>query len=699
MKYVAAIFLCVIAVITGIAPAFALPLSDVTTWSTANTDKWRQTDHALLVGKGISDNSIYVLEVDPATGKLPVDASFSGSVSAITAYKRGPGGVYVDQTPVYDTTTPGNDRPMPVGLLAGDGLGPVSVGTGTAAATTLRVVLPTDQTAIPATQSGTWNVTNVSGTVSLPTGASTAANQATGNASLSSIDGKLTGVATAANQATGNASLSSIDGKLSSLGQKAMAASVPVVLASDQSAVTVTGTVTANNPSVSATGAAVPASATQVAGSDGTNLVAVKVSAAGVVSVDGSGVTQPVSAASLPLPAGASTAANQATEIASLASIDSDVDVALSTRASAANQATEIASLSSIDGKLTSPLAVSQSGTWNITNVSGTVSLPTGASTAAKQPALGTAGTASADVITVQGIASMTALKVDGSAVTQPVSAASLPLPAGASTSANQATEIASLASIDGKLTAPLSVAQSGTWTVQPGNTANTTPWLATINQGGNSATVSAAGALKVDGSAVTQPVSAASLPLPTGASTEATLSTLNGKVANDFGASSGGVRTASQIGNATGAADFNSGAAGAQTLRTVLATRHESATTPVSVRISDGSAFNTPAPKGRAYADSARNAYASTNVTTGAWVQIIASTAANINQLHIFDSSGQTIELGTGAAASETRVLIIPPGGFNAVVDLFIASGTRLSLRAISGTASAGEFDLTALN
>lgn len=48
--------------------------------------------------------------------------------------------------------------------------------------------------------------------------------------------------------------------------------------------------------------------------------------------------------------------------------------------------------------------------------------LPTGAATAAKQPALGTAGTASADVISVQGVASMTALKVDGSAVTQPVS-------------------------------------------------------------------------------------------------------------------------------------------------------------------------------------------------------------------------------------------------------------------------------------
>lgn len=48
--------------------------------------------------------------------------------------------------------------------------------------------------------------------------------------------------------------------------------------------------------------------------------------------------------------------------------------------------------------------------------------LPTGASTSAKQPALGTAGTPSADVLTVQGDTSMTPLKVDGSGVTQPVS-------------------------------------------------------------------------------------------------------------------------------------------------------------------------------------------------------------------------------------------------------------------------------------
>jgi hypothetical protein len=61
-------------------------------------------------------------------------------------------------------------------------------------------------------------------------------------------------------------------------------------------------------------------------------------------------------------------------------------------------------------------------------------------------------------------------------------------LPTGAATAANQATEIASLASIDGK-----------------------TPALVSGRQ-------------PVDGSGVTQPISAAALPLPSGASTEATL-------------------------------------------------------------------------------------------------------------------------------------------------------------------------------
>ena len=68
-------------------------------------------------------------------------------------------------------------------------------------------------------------------------------------------------------------------------------------------------------------------------------------------------------------------------------------------------------------------------------------------------------------------------------------------LPSGAATAANQATEIASLASIDSK-----------------------TPALVSGRQ-------------PVDGSGVTQPISAASLPLPTGAATETTLASINTKI------------------------------------------------------------------------------------------------------------------------------------------------------------------------
>lgn len=87
----------------------------------------------------------------------------------------------------------------------------------------------------------------------------------------------------------------------------------------------------------------------------------------------------------------------------------------------------------------------------NVTNTvavsAASLPLPTGAATAAKQPALGTAGTASADVITVQGIASMTALKVDGSAVTQPVSGTvTTTPPSNASTNITQKAGVAVIA-------------------------------------------------------------------------------------------------------------------------------------------------------------------------------------------------------------------------------------------------------------
>lgn len=87
---------------------------------------------------------------------------------------------------------------------------------------------------IPVSQSGNWDIRNIIGTVSLPTGASTSALQTTGNTSLSSIDSKIdVSLSTRASEST----LSALNAKFNSLGQKAMAASAPVVIASDQSAI------------------------------------------------------------------------------------------------------------------------------------------------------------------------------------------------------------------------------------------------------------------------------------------------------------------------------------------------------------------------------------------------------------------------------------------------------------------------------
>jgi len=81
----------------------------------------------------------------------------------------------------------------------------VNVAVNSALPTGANTIGSIANTSFAATQSGTWNVTNISGTVSLPTGAAT------------------------------EATLSALSAKFSALGQATMAASVPVVLASNHS--------------------------------------------------------------------------------------------------------------------------------------------------------------------------------------------------------------------------------------------------------------------------------------------------------------------------------------------------------------------------------------------------------------------------------------------------------------------------------
>jgi hypothetical protein len=133
-----------------------------------------------------------------------------------------------------------------------------------------------------------------------------------------------------------------------------------------------------------------------------------------------------------------------------------------------------------LNANVSGTVAATQSGTWNITNVSGTVSLPTGAATSANQPtaaaaastttgqtgnlAMGAVSTAAPAYTTATSnwlsLTTVGNLRVDGSSVTQPVSGTFW-----------QATQ---------PVSGTVAATQSGTWTVQPGNTANTTAWLVT---------------------------------------------------------------------------------------------------------------------------------------------------------------------------------------------------------------------------
>ncbi len=137
------------------------------------------------------------------------------------------------------------------------------------------------------TQSGAWNV-GITGT--LPAFASTPTVNL----------GTIAGVAT-------ESTLNSIDGKTPALGQGLMAASVPVAIASNQTAIPVTGTFfQATQPVSIASSVAVtgPLTDTQLRAS------AVPVSLASTT-ITNFPATQPISAASLPLPTGASTLVEQ----------------------------------------------------------------------------------------------------------------------------------------------------------------------------------------------------------------------------------------------------------------------------------------------------------------------------------------------------------------------------------------------------
>lgn len=300
--------------------------------------------------------------------------------------------------------------------IIGNATGGALFGAGTTTAQVLRVVLPTDQSAIPVTQSGTWNINNISGTISLPTDAATASNQ-TNNLQTTQLV-----------NSSGNAVA------VKTLGSTPLAADYGLETNSLMYGLTTAG---------------------------GGGYVPVKVNPSGTME----------------------TAANQ-------------------------------------------------SGTWNINNISGTISLPTGAATELTLAAINTKlandfGASSGAIRTAAQIGNATGAALFGAGTTT--------------------AQVLRVVIATDQTSIP--AAQSGTWTTgRTWTLASGTDSIASVQSGswttGRTWTLSSG----------TDSVAVSNFP--------ATVST-------DYGAvSASTIRTASQIGNATGAANFNAGASGAQTLR-----------------------------------------------------------------------------------------------------------------------------------
>lgn len=119
----------------------------------------------------------------------------------------------------------------------------------------------------------------------------------------------------------------------------------------------------------------------------------------------------------------------------------------------------------------------------------------------------------------------------------------------------------------------------------------------------------------------------------------------------------------------------------------TLLTVATESTLSTASSTLTSILSKQTYAPRARARID-----FGSTNVTSGAWVELISTVGVTaIKRVQVFMSQGNALELAFGAAASEVAQIYLFPGG-NEVFEMDIPAGTRLSVKAVSSTANSGE-------
>lgn len=274
------------------------------------------------------------------------------------------------------------------------------------------------------------------------------------------------------------------------------------------------------------------------------------------------------------------------------------------------------------DGTNLRTLSTDTNGRINVNNITGTITLPSGAATET----------------------TLAAINTKTPALGQTTMAGSTPVAIASNQSA-------------------IPVTQSGTWTTTVTQATGTN--LHTVVDSGTITVTQATGTnlhTVVDSSV-----------LPTGAATETTLAALNTKVANNYGAASGAVRVAAQLGNASAIADFGTGTSSAQTLRVVLPTNQT--TIPVTTTPAF-TALTAAAP-----AAATVGVAAATAVTLAAGTKAAAFTNTSANKI--------SLAFGGGTAVLNSGITLNPNGGS------FLMTSDMLVTGAVSAIASAASSNL----
>lgn len=81
---------------------------------------------------------------------------------------------------------------------------------------------------------------------------------------------------------------------------------------------------------------------------------------------------------------------------------------------------------------------------------------------------------------------------------------------------------------------------------------------------------------------------------------------------------------------------------------------------------------------------------YASNNVLTSAYTELVSSSPIPISALQICDTSGKILKIAIGASGEEKDILVVGPNS-NAIFSIYIPKGSRLSIKAVDATASTG--------